>query len=522
MLTAFTFVEEAAQVAVDNSGGSTDGVIYVTNNVTGERVVKVYARTGALIGLINGSTTPDGKFGGTAGTGSNRFPTGVAVSPNGTLYISSGLGGKVFRYVPSPGDPFAGDDDYDAQLNFIGVPGALAADSQGNLFAQRIGTTGVERFTPSQFGAPGAQPGVVVDATSASLYLDPLSDHLYTNNRDSINEYDASGTLLDNFGSGIIGPNLADSRGSTSFGVAVQGSADGTTSRIYAVDSRTGNETNRLHTFDSRIAAAAEHRVDNPLIVHAVNAPGVRRSADFQITPDGRYAAFATTMPLTGYDNGGFVEVFRYDTVGDTFVCASCRPTGARSGGSARLAPGGLSLTDDGRVFFNSDDAEVPRDLNNRQDVYQWEPDHPPLGTCNESNGCLELISTGSSPFDSSLLGTSADGTDAFFFTKETLVRQDQNGNLVKLYDARAGGGFLFVPPLPLCKASDECHGAGSQPPAPLGIATITGQNPPAAKRCPRGKVKRGNRCVRKKSAKKKQRSRRKHRKGAKKPGGSK
>jgi hypothetical protein len=94
---------------------------------------------------------------------------------------------------------------------------------------------------------------------------------------------------------------------------------------------------------------------------------------------------------------------------------------------------------------------------------------------------------------------------------------------LVKLYDARAGGGFLFVPPVPLCKASDECHGPGSQAPAPLGIATITGQNPPAVKRCPNGKVKKGSRCVRKKKAKKKKkRSHRKNRHAATKRGGSK
>ena len=40
------------------------------------------------------------------------------------------------------------------------------------------------------------------------------------------------------------------------------------------------------------------------------------------------------------------------------------------------------------------------------------------------SGGCLGLISTGTSPFDSSLLGVSADGTDAYFFTRDTLVPQ--------------------------------------------------------------------------------------------------
>ena len=77
-----------------------------------------------------------------------------------------------------------------------------------------------------------------------------------------------------------------------------------------------------------------------------------------------------------------------------------------------------------------------------------------------EAGGCVELISTGTSPLDSSLLGVSADGTDAYFFTRDTLVASDNNGSRVKIYDARAGGGFDQAPPPHQCQASDECHGA--------------------------------------------------------------
>ena len=79
-----------------------------------------------------------------------------------------------------------------------------------------------------------------------------------------------------------------------------------------------------------------------------------------------------------------------------------------------QLARNGLSLTDDGRVIFNSTDPLVPSDLDNREDVYEWSP----AGT--------SLISTGLSPFNSSLLSASADGKDAFFFTRDTLVPQDR------------------------------------------------------------------------------------------------
>ena len=34
---------------------------------------------------------------------------------------------------------------------------------------------------------------------------------------------------------------------------------------------------------------------------------------DFQVTPHGRYVVFTSVLPLTGYDNDGDYEVFRYD-----------------------------------------------------------------------------------------------------------------------------------------------------------------------------------------------------------------
>ena len=57
------------------------------------------------------------------------------------------------------------------------------------------------------------------------------------------------------------------------------------------------------------------------------------------------------------------------------------------------------------------------------------------------------------------LEGISADGTDIYFSTFDTLVPQDGNGSFVKFYDARTGGGFPFTPPALPCSAADECHG---------------------------------------------------------------
>ena len=174
------------------------------------------------------------------------------------------------------------------------------------------------------------------------------------------------------------------------------------------------------------------------------------------MTPSGDDAAFTSTLPLTGYDNGlVHPEVFRYDS-GSGVECASCNPTSEQAIGDASLPRHGLGLSDDGRVFFNSTEGLVDRDLNEKEDAYQWEPKGFELGQgappCPREGGCVELLSTGTSPFAVELLGISRDGTDAYFFTRDRLAEEDENGNTVKIYDARSFGGFPFVPIHPSAK----------------------------------------------------------------------
>jgi hypothetical protein len=238
---------------------------------------------------------------------------------------------------------------------------------------------------------------------------------------------------------------------------------------------------------------------ENPLVRDAVQDGDRHIYGDFQLTPDGHFAAFASNLSLTGFDGGGFYEVFRHDAQTDSTICVSCNPTNARAVGSSTLPQGGLGLADDGTVFFDSADAIAPRDLDKKIDAYEFEI---PKG--GPPQGVIQLISTGNSPADSRLLGVSADGVDAFFFTLDSLVQQDENGNLVKIYDARAGGGFPYIPPPAPCKASDECHGPGTETPPPPEIRTIrgTGGNEGAAAEapskpgCKSPRIRKGKKCV--------------------------
>ncbi len=325
------------------------------------------------------------------------------------------------------------------------------------------------------------------------MFVDPALHDLYVDGANKIYRFHGDGRRA-------AGPDTGAKVLANSISVAV-----GANGNLYATNA--GSAGTNVAAFGP-LVLAPDPRTDNPMIIDSVNDSGTRHTGDFQITPSGDDGVFVTTVPLTGYTNAGHEEVFRYDSPGDALDCISCNPTGARAVGDSSLARNGLSLADDGRVFFNSSDPLLPTDLDNREDVFEW------------NKGKTTLISTGLSPFNSSLLTASADGKDAHFFTRDTLVKQDLNGSLVKIYDARENGGFTYTPPPVDCKASDECHGASSPAPAPPSIATITGTggNHTQAKRppnCRHGKVRKHGRCVKRH----KHRKHRKHQHGKKRGG---
>src|ERR1041385_1462461 len=120
-------------------------------------------------------------------------------------------------------------------------------------------------------------------------------------------------------------------------------------------------------------------------------------------------------------------------------------------------------MSNDGRTFFYTEEALVPQDTNRLHDVYEYVEGRPQLITT--GTGSLDRLSNGRNTRSAGLLGVTARGANPYCSTNNTLVPQDHNGNFKKIYDARTGGGFLFIPPPAPCEAADECHGAGSEPP---------------------------------------------------------
>jgi hypothetical protein len=165
--------------------------------------------------------------------------------------------------------------------------------------------------------------------------------------------------------------------------------------------------------------------------------------------------------------------MYRYDADSRQIVCVSCNPTGTPPNENPQVlgSSGGRFISDDGRVFFDTDEALDPRDSNHAQDVYEFVDTRPQLITTGTGTapGQAAGIVDNSLP---GLYGVSGDGTDVYFGTFDRLVGQDRNGQQLKFYDARTNGGFPFVPAPAPCQAADECHGPSSDVPSPISNGT--------------------------------------------------
>jgi hypothetical protein len=250
---------------------------------------------------------------------------------------------------------------------------------------------------------------------------------------------------------------------------------------------------------------------------------------------------------------GPCAELYRYAPGDHEPTCVSCDPSGAAPLGNATLVSKpkvgsgalqtGLHLpvltrnlsADGARVFFETPDRLVGSDINgvggcpqlwttlrSCQDVYEWEV--AGSGSCSEASsaysvkngGCLYLISSGRSSEPSFFDDADTTGDNVFFFTYSPLVAQDGD-TLSDLYDARVDGGIVAqqASPPALCGSAEGCRGAPGIAPVLPGAATFSFQGPgnlvqgaggaspkpgPVVKRCAKGRVRRGGRCVAKRA----------------------
>ena len=263
-----------------------------------------------------------------------------------------------------------------------------------------------------------------------------------------------------------------------------------------------------------------------------------------RVSPDGRYLAFMSDLSLTKYDNldanndAADEEVYLYDAQSHRLVCASCNPTGAHPTGvfdntivgiellvdevhiwkrrwlaasipgwDGNASTGEVAqyqpryLSDSGRLFFDSADALVPQDSNGLEDVYEYEPEG--VGGCTSAtssgswvfvgeeddspvDGCIGLISSGTSRKESAFLDASDSGDDIFFLTTAQLVPQDTD-TAYDVYDAHVCSEAVPCLSTPVspppCTTEEWCKAAPAPQPAIYGApssATFTGAGNPA------------------------------------------
>jgi hypothetical protein len=254
----------------------------------------------------------------------------------------------------------------------------------------------------------------------------------------------------------------------------------------------------------------------------------VERTA--RVSPDGQTLLFRSRAKLSAYDNESFPELYLY-RLGQGVVCVSCDPSGeppsvvafgrlslgaiSFPNASTGLADPSFTLThnlsaDGSRVFFETADALLGEDTDGQGgcpivgasngnypsclDVYEWEAQG--TGSCEEDvqgGGCLYLLSRGTGSDASFIADADEAGHNVFFFTRDSLVLQDQD-QLFDIYDARIDGGLASqneLPPAP-CEA-EGCRPAPSAPPGAEspGSAAFSGPANPKPKAARHKKHKR-------------------------------
>jgi hypothetical protein len=127
------------------------------------------------------------------------------------------------------------------------------------------------------------------------------------------------------------------------------------------------------------------------------------------------------------------------------------------------------SISEDGsRVFFESVQPLVPQAQNGRMNVYEWERDGS--GSCGYAEGCIYLLSSGTSPYPSYFVDASANGNDVFLVTRSEFVAADQN-EYNDVYDARVGATEA---PVPTQCTGTGCQGVAAAPPVFATPASVT------------------------------------------------
>jgi hypothetical protein len=204
------------QLAVDGSGGLTDGDIYVNESSKGR--VDVFGASGSLLGLLTESS------GGPLGP-----PVGVAVDESGALYVSDALN-LIHRYVPTANPPLnGGPPGGDNVANFTGPKGTGVVAVGAGPSAGLVFVRGREEVQVLDSATGELKSVIVPTGEPTTLTVDPVSGHLYVAIGSEVIEYDVSAgaaTVVSRIGGSATVTGVAVNGASGNVYVARKGSAE--------------------------------------------------------------------------------------------------------------------------------------------------------------------------------------------------------------------------------------------------------------------------------------------------------
>jgi hypothetical protein len=218
---AFAFGGEPAGVAVDSSGGASNGDLYVAD--VQNRIVDKFALNGSSYEYVCQIT---GYGSGCHVEGQPALqaftePTGIAVDAHGNLYVSD-YGNEVVDEFSEAG---ANVRQIKGSVIALEHPSGLAFDSQGDLYVQQYRGGRVLRFGANLLGEiePEATPTVLDAGPAYGVAVNAHTGEAYVAHGSAVAQYSPSGAPEGEFGSGSLGETS---------GIAV----NATTGNVYVAD----------------------------------------------------------------------------------------------------------------------------------------------------------------------------------------------------------------------------------------------------------------------------------------------
>jgi len=165
-------------LAVDNSGTASEGNLYVLPEFG---PLSAFDSSGTLLYQLNGSNTPIGSFGDVCGT---------AVDSSGNLYVAD-FSNSVIQKFDSAGN-------YLASISLSFTPCDIAVDTDGTIYAIHWNQA------LHKLSATGTDQGIIDSETPTAVNVDPSTHHVYVAHSGFVREFDASGTFVNEFGTGLL------------------------------------------------------------------------------------------------------------------------------------------------------------------------------------------------------------------------------------------------------------------------------------------------------------------------------